>query len=217
MRVSQVQMIKAVLFDLDGTLLDTARDLVAALNYVRSLEGLPELDTRALAFAVSQGAGGLIEAGMPASPEVFESRKQQLLAHYADNLYQHTIPFAGIEAMLAELEMLSLPWGVVTNKPHRFSEPVMSAAGFSQRVACLISGDTLARAKPWPDQLYAACEQLQLTPAETIYIGDDQRDTQAATAAGMAGYHVVWGYGEPARGAELLQTPADIIGLIGSS
>ncbi len=206
--------IKAVLFDLDGTLLDTARDLVAALNHVRNTEGLDDLEIRALAFAVSEGAGGLIEAGMPANPEKFNARKQRLLDYYAANPYQHTIPFAGIEAMLSELEKLAIPWGVVTNKPQRFSDVVMQSAGFTKRSSCLICGDTLARAKPWPDPLYAACKLLGVSAEEAIYIGDDMRDTQAAKAARMPGYHVAWGYGEPAKGVQLLNTPADIISLL---
>lgn len=206
--------VKAVLFDLDGTLLDTARDLVAALNHVRSGEGLDKLETRALAFAVSEGAGGLIEAGMPSNPEKFATRKQKLLDYYAANPYQYTIPFIGIEAMLTELEKRAIAWGVVTNKPQRFSDVVMHSAGFAKRSSCLISGDTLQRAKPWPDPLYAACKALGVSAGESIYIGDDKRDTQAANAAGMPGYHVAWGYGEPATGVQLLNTPADIISLL---
>lgn len=207
-------MIKAVLFDLDGTLLDTARDLVAALNHVRNCEGLDDLETRTLAFAVSEGAGGLIEAGMPSQPDKFAARKQKLLDYYAANPYQYTIPFAGIEAMLTELESRAIPWAVVTNKPQYFTDMVMHSAGFKNRTACLYCGDTLERAKPWPDQLLAACQDLGINPENAIYIGDDKRDTQAALAAGMAGFHVAWGYGEPEEGAQMLNTPADIIGLL---
>ena len=207
-------MIKALLFDLDGTLLDTARDLVAALNHVRASEGLAALETRDLAVAVSAGAGGLINAGMPASPENFEARKQKLLDYYTNNPYKFTIPFAGIESMLTELDRRSLPWGVVTNKPKRFSDVVMRSAGLAQRSACLICGDSLERAKPWPDPLFAACRELGIGVEESIYIGDDKRDSQAARAAGMPGFHVAWGYGEPESGVPLLNSPADVINLL---
>lgn len=208
-------MIKAVLFDLDGTLLDTARDLVAALNRVRAGEGMPPLAVAPLAFAVSRGAAGLVEAGMPhAADELMESRKQQLLDFYSENPYRDTIPFEGIESMLVELEARCIPWGVVTNKHQRFSELVMQASGLATRSACLVCGDSLPRVKPWPDQLLLACETLQVDPGNTIYIGDDQRDMQAAEAAGMPGYHVSWGYGPPANGAAILQAPAEILGLL---
>lgn len=208
-------MLKAVLFDLDGTLLDTARDLVAALNYVRAGEGMLPLEVALLAFAVSRGAAGLIEAGMPAAgDELTASRKQQLLDYYSKNPYTDTIPFPGIEAMLMALDASAIPWGVVTNKHTKFSQMVMQASGLAKRSACLVCGDTLARVKPWPDQLLLACEKLQIEPKNTIYIGDDQRDMQAAEAAGMPGYHVSWGYGPAANGAAILQSPAEIIGLL---
>jgi len=208
-------VIKAVLFDLDGTLLDTARDLVAALNHVRAGEGMLPLEVAPLAFAVSRGAAGLIEAGMPvADDDLTASRKQQLLDYYSENPYTDTIPFSGIEAMLAALDTSAMPWGVVTNKHSRFSQLVMQASGLARRSACLVCGDTLARAKPWPDQLLLACERLKIKPENTIYIGDDQRDMQAAEAAGMSGYHVSWGYGPAASDAVILQSPAEIIDLL---
>ncbi|MCF6225867.1 MAG: HAD-IA family hydrolase [Xanthomonadales bacterium] len=208
-------MIKAVLFDLDGTLLDTARDLVAALNHVRAGEGMLPLEVASLAFAVSRGAAGLIEAGMPAADAALTaSRKQQLLDYYSENPYTDTIPFSGVEAMLAALDASAMPWGVVTNKHSRFTQLVMQASGLAKRSACLVCGDTLARAKPWPDQLLLACERLKIKPENTMYIGDDQRDMQAAEAAGMPGYHVSWGYGPAASDAAILQSPAEIIDLL---
>lgn len=208
-------MIKAILFDLDGTLLDTARDLVAALNHVRAGEGMLPLEVAPLAFAVSRGAMGLIEAGLPvADDDLNLSRKQQLLSFYRANTYTDTIPFPGVEAMLAKLDSMAIPWGVVTNKPTELSQLVMHESGFAERSACLVCGDTLARAKPWPDQLLLACEKLQVEPENTIYIGDDQRDMQAAEAAGMPGYHVSWGYGPAADGAKIMRSPADINGLL---
>ncbi len=208
-------MIKAVLFDLDGTLLDTARDLVAALNFVRQSEGMSKVEVAPMAYAVSRGAAGLIEAGMPpAGNEILARRKQQLLDFYTVNPYRDTILFSGVSAMLQQLDEQSIPWGVVTNKHEFLSVTVMQAAGLAERTACLVCGDTLSRAKPWPDQLLYACQSMEVYPEETIYIGDDQRDMQAAKAAGMLGYHVRWGYGEPAEGAAILENPAALSKLL---
>ena len=116
--------------------------------------------------------------------------------------------------MLQQLDEQAMPWGVVTNKHQFLSAQVMQAAGLAERSACLVCGDTLSRAKPWPDQLLFACKSMQVYPEETIYIGDDQRDMQAAKAAGMLGYHVRWGYGEPAEDAAILESPEAIFKLL---
>jgi len=209
--------IKAILFDLDGTLLDTARDLVAALNFVCQSENLPVLEVAGMAFAVSQGAAGLITAGMPAaSPGKMLERKQKLLDYYQLNPYKKTIAFAGIAEVLLELDKRQIPWGVVTNKPEYLSKPVMQLAGLAGRCGSLVCGDTLPVAKPWPEPLILAARQLGFKPEQCVYIGDDPRDMQAAAAANMPGYHVSWGYGTATTGTTILHNPADILSLLQS-
>ena len=189
-------MIKAVLFDLDGTFADTAPDLAAALNHVRHQRGLPPLPLEIVRPQASNGARGLLKLGFNIEPEApdFAALRESFLDYYDAHICDHTALFTGMAQLIEVLEQRAVAWGIVTNKPHRFTLPLMRALGYAQRAACLISGDTCARAKPYPDQLLKACELLDVKPQHCLYLGDDQRDMVAAQAAGIRGIIARYGY-----------------------
>lgn len=187
---------KTVLFDLDGTLVDTAPDLAAALNQMlarRGLDPLPDQRTRPQA---SHGTRGLLQVGFGVTPADtgFEALRQEFLAIYADNLVNHSVLFPGMAELLAELEDAGLQWGVVTNKPARYTEPLLAQLGLMTRAAIVVSGDTCAQPKPHPAPLLHACERTASQPGECLYVGDAERDIQAARAAGMPALVALYGY-----------------------
>lgn len=189
-------MIKAVLFDLDGTLADTAPDLTYALNRVRVARELPPLPLAATRPVASQGARGLIGAGFnihPGDPG-YDQLRDEFLAVYADNLCRETRLFAGIPELLNRLEARALPWGVVTNKAERFTFPLLDLLRVRSRSACVIGGDTTGKIKPHPEPLLAASRAIGLAPQSCIYVGDDRRDVEAGQAAGMKTAIAKWGY-----------------------
>lgn len=189
-------MIQAVLFDLDGTLADTAPDLTYALNRVRSARGLPPLPLSATRPVASLGARGLIGAGFNTHPgdPGYDALRDDFLAVYAENLCRETRLFAGIAELLDRLEARALPWGVVTNKAERFTFPLLDLLKVRGRSACVIGGDTTGRIKPHPDPLLAASRAIGLAPQSCIYLGDDRRDVEAGHAAGMKTAIAKWGY-----------------------
>lgn len=189
-------MIRAVLFDLDGTFADTAPDLAAALNHVRATRDLPPLPLQVLRPQASHGSAGLLKTGMGVTPESpdFLALRDIFLAHYTDNICLHTRLFDGMAELISTLESRDLAWGIVTNKPHRFTLPLMQALGYAERAACLISGDTCAHAKPHPDPMHKACAALDITAAQCLYLGDDKRDMEAANAVAMRGIIANYGY-----------------------
>jgi 2-phosphoglycolate phosphatase len=186
----------AVLFDLDGTLADTAGDLGGALNHLRVERGLAPLPLEALRPYASSGARGLIGFGLEIHPghDEYEALRLAFLLAYQRGLADTTVLFDGVAELLGTLEARGIKWGVVTNKPHRFTIPVMDGLGLTQRAGSIISGDSTAHAKPHPLPLLTACEQLGVAPAATLYVGDDLRDIQAAQAAAMPSAAAAWGY-----------------------
>ena len=212
-------MIEAVLFDLDGTFADTAPDLAAALNHVRSQHGLHPLPLEAIRPQASHGSIGLLRLGFSIEPDAaeFPALREAFLAHYTVHICDHTTLFPGMAQLIATLEQRGLPWGIVTNKPHHFTLSLMQALGYAQRAACLISGDTCARAKPHPDPLLKASELLGVAPQHCLYLGDDLRDMQAAKAANMRGIIAHYGYigtseevdGWPAQGS--IDSPTQLL------
>jgi len=214
-------MINAVLFDLDGTLLDTAPDLLAALNHVRHSEGLDGLSEAAFRHHVSRGAGGMISAGMPASePSRFELRRQLFLAHYRKNLYVKTRPFDGVSELLAALDARAIPWGVVTNKTENLTHPLLRAAGLFSRAACVVCGDTVEHCKPHPAPILLGCEILKIAAANTLLVGDDLRDLEAGRAAGTQTALAAYGYLAPDvddsayAGSHRINHPQDVLNLV---
>ncbi|MBC7944810.1 MAG: phosphoglycolate phosphatase, partial [Burkholderiales bacterium] len=189
-------MIEAVLFDLDGTLADTAPDLGYALNRQRVAHGMPPLPVATIRPHVSRGGRGLVHIGFALTPEEsgYTAMRDEFLSLYAENICRETTLFPGMAELLDEIEKRGLPWGIVTNKPARFTGPLIAALGLQSRAACVISGDTCGRAKPYPDPLLAAAAQLGTAPAACVYVGDDERDVQAARAAGMQIIVALYGY-----------------------
>ncbi len=201
-------MIQAILFDLDGTFADTAPDLGAAANHVRELHGLPPLPIETLRLQASHGSRGLLKLAMGVEPEApgYDAMRDAFLQHYEQHICDRTTLFAGMSALVSELERHDLPWGIVTNKPHRYTVPLMEKLGYAKRAACLVSGDTCARAKPHPMPLQHAAELIGIAPEGCLYLGDDLRDMEAAKAANMTGIIARYGYIDPA--ADLDSWPA---------
>ncbi|MBU1396363.1 MAG: HAD-IA family hydrolase [Gammaproteobacteria bacterium] len=216
--------IKAVLFDLDGTLVDTAPDLGYALNLQRANHGLPPLADAVIRPQASHGARGLLGLGFDLHPDDarFARMREEFLLLYADNICRHSRPFPGILDLLAELEARGLKWGVVTNKPAAFTEPLMSVLDLAERAACIVSGDTCPQSKPHPAPMLCAAELCGATPAQCLYLGDAERDIQAASAAAMPALVAAWGYLDAADqphtwGAHAqIRHPAETLDYLGS-
>ena len=205
-------MAEAVLFDLDGTFADTAPDLGAALNHVRSLHHLPPLPLEITRLQASHGSAGLLKLGFNIEPDSaeFPALRDAFLAHYSANICAHTTLFKGMAELITTLEQRGLPWGVVTNKPHRFTLPLMQALGYAGRAACLISGDTCAHAKPHPEPLLHAAKSIGVAPQNCLYLGDDKRDMEAGRAAGMKSIIALFGYIDPKADLKSWQADASI-------
>lgn len=186
---------KAALFDLDGTLLDSAPDMLAALNLMRAQRGDAPMPLSQLRPHVSRGGQAMLAAAFPdVAVELRGSWLQEFLDLYQNELGRHGGPFDGIEAMLAELEAAGCVWGIVTNKPEYLAQLLLPLLGWESRCAVLIGGDTLPKRKPDPLQLTVAAERIGVDPADCVYVGDDERDIIAARAAGMASVVALWGY-----------------------
>ncbi len=214
--------IEAVLFDLDGTLADTALDLGAALNQLLCEEKRPPLTAEVIRPHTSNGTRGLIRLGFDLGPEDthYAELARRFLEHYAASVCQHTVLFPGIPTLLDTLDTQEIRWGVVTNKPHRFTVPLLAALGLEARCACIVSGDSTPHPKPAPDPLLLACKTACVHPEQTLYVGDDVRDIVAGRAAGMVTVAARWGY----LGVEeipenwgahyLIDTPEELLPLI---
>ena len=180
-------MIKAILFDFDGTLADTAPDLGHALNRQRIARGLPELPLSKIRPQASAGSRGLLGLGFNIKPDddQYEFMREEFLDFYTQRLCHDTCLFPGINELLDQLDARKLPWGIVTNKPARFAHPLIEILGLAQRVGCVICGDDIRNTKPHPEPLLTASKKMDIDPAHCIYLGDDIRDVQASLAAGM--------------------------------
>ncbi|HEX4585398.1 MAG TPA: HAD-IA family hydrolase [Burkholderiaceae bacterium] len=202
---------RLILFDLDGTLVDTAQDLAAALNRCQLLRGLPLTPPQELRPWTSHGARGLIGHAFGLEPDDagYDALRAEFLDHYEQALCVHSRLYEGIEPTLAAIEASQRLWGVVTNKPARFTGPLLRALGLERRAACVVSGDTAARAKPDPAPILHALAQCGCAASDTVYVGDDLRDVQAARAAGVG--TVVAAYGYSAGMADIGQWQADVI------
>lgn len=189
---------RAVLFDLDGTLLDSAPDMLATVNVMRAERGKPAMTLEDLRPHVSRGARAMLGAAFPEVEVVErESWVPVFLDHYERELGRHGAPFDGIEAMLAQLEAAGSVWGIVTNKPEYLAAQLMPLLGWHTRCAVLIGGDTLPVRKPDPRPLTVAAERMGMAPGDCVYVGDDERDIVAARAAGMPSVVALWGYRLP--------------------
>jgi N-acetyl-D-muramate 6-phosphate phosphatase len=186
---------RAILFDLDGTLADTAPDLAAAINLLRTTRGLEPTPYPVLRPTASAGARGMIGAAFGLTPDDpgYADLAAEFLANYGAALTVHSSLFDGVPALLTGLQERGLAWGVVTNKVARFTDPLIGPIGLGQ-AGCVISGDTTAHSKPHPAPLLEAARRLGLAPEHCWYAGDDLRDIEAGRAAGMATIACAWGY-----------------------
>ena len=211
---------RAILFDLDGTLADTAPDLAAAVNRLRSERGLEPTPYHLLRPVASAGARGLIGAAFGIAPghEDYEGLRVAFLDNYASALAVESTLFDGVLAMLEQVQAAGLSWGIVTNKAARYTDALVPQIGL-QQAGCVISGDTTPHPKPHPAPLLEAAQRLGVAPQDCWYVGDDLRDIQAGHAAGMRTVAAAWGYcgnTEPLNwGADALaDTPQHLITLL---
>ncbi len=212
---------RAVLFDLDGTLADTAPDLAAALNRLRADQGLAPLALERVRPFASAGARGLVHVGFGIKPgnDEYDALREAFLEAYRENTCVETRLFPGIAELLAELARRSIAWGVVTNKATRFTDRVLAGLGLAP--ACVVCGDTTPHLKPHAAPMLHAAELLAIPAHACVYLGDDLRDVQAARAAGMRAVAVEWGYHHPENGGPatwqadaVIAQPRDLIGLL---
>ena len=196
--------IRCVLFDLDGTLVDTAPDLVAALNHLLVEEGRQPIPYEIARPFASAGSRGLLKLGfdLEESDADYRPLRQRFIDHYADNSSEHSQLFEGITPLLGELKVKGLHWGVVTNKPGFLTEPLMAALDFPYAPSCVVGGDATPNLKPHPANLLLACEQISLSPQNCLYVGDAQRDITAGQRAGMRTVAVSYGYIRPYESPE---------------
>jgi len=194
--------VRTVLFDLDGTLVDSAPDLAAAANALLLEHGQAALPYERFRPMVGSGARGMVGVGFGFKPgdAPFEGLKTRFLALYAERLLERTQVFEGVWPVIDRLEAHGMAWGIVTNKAYHLALAVTQGLGLHARARVLIGGDTTPHVKPHPAPLLEACRQLQVTPDTCVYVGDDRRDVQAGRAAGMGTLAAAWGYlgqGEP--------------------
>jgi N-acetyl-D-muramate 6-phosphate phosphatase len=191
-----VMRVRAVLFDLDGTLLDSAPGLTAVTNVMRVARGLHELAHDQLRPHAGSGARGMLGAAFAVAPgdQHFEQLRDEFYAHYEAHVLHHLQTFDLVPAMLAALDQRQIPWGIVTNKALRFTAPSVQALGWASRAAAVIGGDSTPHTKPHPAPLLEAARRMQRAPTDCVYVGDDPRDMRAGKAAGMLTLAAAWGY-----------------------
>jgi len=193
---ASIGLCQGILFDLDGTLADTAPDLAAAVNRMRHDRGLAMVPLEQLRPLASAGARGLLGGAFGIGPEHhdYASMRDEFLANYEADLCIETILFPGIGEILDDLDSRGVRWGIVTNKVARLTEPLVAQLGLDTRAGCVVSGDTTPHSKPHPAPLLHAAKELDLSPERIVYVGDDLRDVQAGFAAGMVTVAAAYGY-----------------------
>ena len=218
-----ISTVQAVLFDLDGTLIDSAPDLAGAANELRAAHGLPALPYELFRPMVGAGARGMLSVAFDLGPqhERFIELRDDFLSRYEQRMTHETRIFDAVLPVLEVLEHRRYPWGIVTNKAARFTDPLVRSLGLQLRAAAVVAGDTTPHSKPHPAPLLEAARRVGFTPEQCMYVGDDVRDVQAGRAAGMTTVVAGWGYlgaGETieAWGAEyIINTPAELLNLLG--
>jgi phosphoglycolate phosphatase len=190
--------LSCVLFDLDGTLVDTAPDLISCLNHALDIHGFDAVAPEIIKPFISYGAAAMINASQPELDDRLKAAiLETMLTHYQNNIAEHTVFFSGMADTLAAIEAQGLKWGVVTNKRERFTNPLMDALKLTERAACIVSGDTTANPKPHPEPMLLACKQAEVDPQECVYIGDALHDITAGKNAQMKTLAALYGYIKP--------------------
>ena len=215
-------MIQAVLFDLDGTLADTALDLGGALNTLLARHNLPTKSMDEIRTQASHGAAGLLKLGAGITPDHpdYVQWRTEYLDEYDSRYAQDTALFDGVNELIAELDKRAIKWGIITNKPMRFTDKLVPKLGFVSPPAVVVSGDTCGESKPSVKPMFHACEQIQTEPQHTVYVGDAERDIQAGRNAGMKTVLAEWGYIAPEDRTETWQpdyriaSPLDLLKLL---
>lgn len=204
--------VRGVLFDLDGTLIDSAPDLAAAVDVMRVRRGLSSLPLVHYRPHTGSGARGMLRAAFDVTPEHdgYELLKEEFFVEYAGCLMQRTQPFADVSSLLAQLQGIGMPWGVVTNKAQRFTTHITRSMAIFDSAFVVICGDTTAHAKPHPEPLLEAARRLGLPPSVCVYVGDDERDIRAGKAAGMRTVAARYGYLGPEANASAWGADAEI-------
>jgi N-acetyl-D-muramate 6-phosphate phosphatase len=189
-------MIETILFDLDGTLADTAPDLAGALNAIREKHHLEKLPLEVISPTVSLGGNAMIKLAfdLEEGDSGFEEIREQFLNYYQDHIAEETRLYEGMEELLNQLEKENKTWGIVTNKSTWLTTPLLEALALDKRAACIVCGDTLTQRKPHPAPILHACELTHAKPETTIYIGDAQRDIEAGNRAGTKTMVALYGY-----------------------
>ena len=215
-------MIQAVLFDLDGTLADTALDLGGALNTLLARHGLPEKSMDEIRNQASHGAAGLLKLGSGITPDHLDYARwrTEYLDEYDSRYAQDTTLFGGVNELIAELDQRGIKWGIITNKPMRFTDKLVPKLGFIIPPAVVVSGDTCDEPKPSVKPMLYACGQIHANPQHTLYVGDAERDIQAGRNAGMKTVLAEWGYISDEDNTDSWQpdyriaTPIELIGCL---
>lgn len=195
----QFELPKAIIFDLDGTLIDTAPEFIRIIMHMRETARLPAIDPQEILAVVSDGAVGMIQAGFDVSvdDDCFEALRQQFLTAYAKTLGQYSHPYPGMTELVAQCGERHIRWGVVTNKMRQFAQPLMQKMAFKPHMGSLITPCDVEHPKPDPTGILMCCEALSVAPEDTVYIGDHVRDIQAGTRAGCRTVAAAYGYINP--------------------
>ncbi|MCK8045435.1 HAD-IA family hydrolase [Shewanella sp. 1CM18E] len=187
--------VKGVLFDLDGTLADTAPDMIAALNMTLQANGYPQVTFEALRASASHGSIAMIKTALPdVKDEQLPDLQQSLFDHYQQINGDNSQLFSGLELLLERLTQQAIPYGVITNKPARFSRPLLNKLELTANMPAIVSGDTTLHSKPHTAPMFLGAQQLDIAPEHILYLGDAERDLVAAKAAGMLSGLALWGY-----------------------
>lgn len=196
MTARRFEHVDVVLFDLDGTLIDSAPDLAAAADRMRVQRGMPSLPPEQYRHMAGAGARGMLSVAFGMTPEhaQFAELKEEFFGNYERCMTEQTCAFDGVQALIAQLHQRGIRWGVVTNKSARFTEPLTRAMPLFASAATIISGDTTPHAKPHPEPLFEAARRVGVAPGRCIYVGDDERDIVAGLAAGMGTVAATYGY-----------------------
>jgi phosphoglycolate phosphatase len=193
--VANSKQFEAVFFDLDGTLIDTAPDMVATLVDIQRSEGRKPAEYEVARNYVSHGAAGLVKLGFPeVNGQEHERLRVEFLDRYESAVCVHSTLFPGLGSLLDDLDARGLPWGIVTNKPERMTRPLLQAMALDRRSVSTVCGDTIAERKPDPAPLLLACRQADVRPELAVYVGDAERDIEAGRRAGMATISANYGY-----------------------